>query len=186
MARYKDIRPWCALVLGENMPLALMGQTQGLSLLFPMEKLFENYVARWLHKQLSDDYSLRTQARHHSLAHHAGESMFQLRPDILLHSEEKQTTWVLDTKWKRLDAANRSRSYGISERDMYQMLAYGSTYLKGSGRLLLVYPSWAGFNKALPYFQLPGSLRLDAVPFDLDTDGLVTDELLEFLQKPAK
>lgn len=186
MARYKDIRPWCALVLGENMPLALMGQTQGLSLLFPMEKLFENYVARWLHKQLSDDYSLRTQARHHSLAHHAGESMFQLRPDILLHNEEKQTTWVLDTKWKRLDAANRSRSYGISERDMYQMLAYGSTYLKGSGRLLLVYPSWAGFNKALPYFQLPGSLRLDAVPFDLDTDGLVTDELLEFLQKPAK
>ena len=182
MARYQPIRPWCALVLGEGMPLALSGTTHGLSLLFPMEKLFENYVARWLRMQIAPECTLLTQARSEWLAEHDGKAIFQLRPDVLVHRTRTQTTWVLDTKWKRLNTGDREKNYGIAQSDMYQMLAYGHTYLKGEGSLMVVYPAWSGFTKALPHFRLPGQLRLDAVPFDLETGTLMTEQPLDFLR----
>ena len=43
---------------------------------------------------------------------------------------------VLDTKWKRLDP-NQS-TLGVSESDVYQMLAYSRAYR--ARRLVLVYP----------------------------------------------
>lgn len=183
MARYQPIRPWCALVLGESMPLALSGETQGLSLLFPMEKLFESYVARWLRGRMTQGCTLSTQARSQWLAAHDGQDIFQLKPDLLVHHMETQTAWVLDTKWKRIAAHERDKNYGIASSDIYQMLAYGHTYLKGEGSLFVVYPAWSGFTKALPHFQLPGNLRLEAVPFDLGTDTLLSEAPLTFLRQ---
>ena len=63
MAHYQPVRPWCELVLGQNMPLALRGKTHGISLLFPMEKLFERYVENKLRKQLPPLHVLKNQAR---------------------------------------------------------------------------------------------------------------------------
>ena len=39
-------------VRGHKLLPSLKGETVGLSLLFPMEKLFEHYVARWLREQI--------------------------------------------------------------------------------------------------------------------------------------
>lgn len=58
------------------------------------------------------------------------------------------------------------------------MLAYGCTYLQdsanlqGSADMYLVHPRWEQFQEALPAFELPKSLRLHAVPFDLDINEL--------------
>ena len=57
-----DPRPWCEIILLQTMPLALHGQTKGLSLLFPMEKLFEQHVAVHLREALSADCKIRTPA----------------------------------------------------------------------------------------------------------------------------
>ena len=43
---------------------------------------------------------------------------------------------MLDTKWKRLDPADKTLS--IDSADIYQMQAYGHAY--GAARLVLVYP----------------------------------------------
>ena len=171
MARYQPIQPWCELVLGERMPLALKGASMGLSLLFPMEKLFESYVSRALAKQMGCGYQLRAQPRQHALAQHCEKSMFQLEPDLLVH-KGAQAVCVLDCKWKRIDQTQAKDKYGIQQSDMYQMLAYGSTYLQGQGELYLVYPRWAQFEAALPVFQLPQHLQLHVVPFDLDNNKL--------------
>ena len=45
MAHYQAIKPWCEFVLNQHIPMAVQGDWRGLSLLFPMEKLFESYVA---------------------------------------------------------------------------------------------------------------------------------------------
>lgn len=183
MARYQVIKPWCELVLGEGMPLALKGESLGVSLLFPMEKLFESYVTRALRKQMASGFTLKPQPRQHSLAKHQNSNMFQLEPDLLVHSSTGTVT-VLDCKWKRIDQSQSdgTSKYGIQQSDMYQMLAYGCTYMQGKGEMYLVYPRWKNFQVALPEFTLPGALRLHVVPFDLDRDELLLAQPAAFLQ----
>jgi len=45
MAHYQEIKRWCELILGNEMLMAVSGNWRGISLLFPMEKLFEVYIA---------------------------------------------------------------------------------------------------------------------------------------------
>jgi 5-methylcytosine-specific restriction enzyme subunit McrC len=82
----------------------------------------------------------------------------------------------MDTKWKLLNqSAGDSRTkYGLSQADFYQMFAYGHKYLQGTGKLVLIYPRHSGFLDALPTFSLGTELDLFALPYDLETDELLT------------
>lgn len=179
MAHYAAIKPWCALVLGETMPIAQRGSQQGISLLFPMERLFEEYVACRLAGQLRPGVKMTRQAASKSLCQHDGDWMFQLNPDILLTG--RGNAWVLDTKWKLLDEAKRSSRYGIEPGDVYQLLAYGYRYLNEQGDVYLVYPATGKLTGPLPHFSFSQELRLCVVPFDLVTDRLL-GELPDFLR----
>lgn len=170
MAHYQPIRPWCELILYRQMPQAVAGEYRGISLLFPMEKLFENHVARWLRGRLEAGASLTTQASGHTLCTHEGQDLFQLQPDLLLRQGTCQ--WVLDTKWKRLDENDRQNKYGLSQADFYQLFAYGQRYLGGMGEMVLIYPKWKQFNVPLPPFDFDNKLRLYVLPFDLDANEL--------------
>lgn len=172
MSHYQPIRPWCQLVLGQGMPVALAGDQHGLSLLFPMEKLFESYVARWLRKHLPQHLCLTAQAASGYLCWHDERWIFQLRPDLLVSDHDGTTVMVLDTKWKRVEAANRSCNYGLAQGDFYQMLAYGQIYLKGQGKLALIYPAWEGFDTSLPVFEMGNGLRVKVLRFDIKNDLL--------------
>jgi 5-methylcytosine-specific restriction enzyme subunit McrC len=183
LAHYRSAKPWCQLILGDSMPLAIVGETRGMSLLFPMERLFESYVAAWMRKRLAPEAKLITQARTFSLCEHDGARMFQLRPDLLV--QHQGSSWVMDTKWKRIDGSGRADKYGLAQSDFYQMFAYGHTYLAGAGELVLIYPHWSGFQTPLPPFVMPRpdrygetsqSMHLWVLPFNLEdaNEGLVT------------
>ena len=167
MAHYQPVRAWCELVLGQDMPLSLRGSAPGISLLFPMEKLFERYVEVMLSKQLPRPYRLKPQAATHSLCTHMGKNIFKLRPDLLLQ-RGNDTVAVLDTKWKLISGNDRENKYGLSQADFYQLFAYGHRYLSGQGEMLLIYPKTAGFVDVLPSFDYSPDLRLWVAPFDLD------------------
>lgn len=171
MAHYQPIKPWCELILYRQMPKAVAGDYRGISLLFPMEKLFENHVARWLRGRLLSGARLTTQASRYSLCTHDGDAMFRLEPDLLI--EKGTQKWVLDTKWKRLDESNRQNKYDLSQADFYQLFAYGQRYLGGKGDMALIYPAWRGFTRPLPVFDFGQNLRLFVLPFDLDGDELL-------------
>jgi 5-methylcytosine-specific restriction enzyme subunit McrC len=173
MAHYQSVKPWCELILGQHMPMAVSGQWRGISLLFPMEELFEKYVALWLRRHLGADARLRPQVGSMSLCRHDGKDIFQMRPDLLM--EQGDNTWVLDTKWKLIDSANREKKYDLSQSDFYQLFAYGQHYLHGEGELVLIYPKSTDFAASLPPFVFQDGKRLWAVPFDLGlkTEGLV-------------
>lgn len=168
MAHYAAVRPWCELVLGEHMPLAVRGTVNGISLLFPMEKLFERYVEVQLSKQLPRPYRLKAQARSKSLCVQNGADMFQLRPDFLVLDGD-QIMAVMDAKWKLLAVADRDNRYGLRQSDFYQMFAYGHKYLGGAGDMILIYPKTAEFDRPLPRFDFSPDLRLWVAPFDLET-----------------
>lgn len=171
MAHYQPVRPWCELVLGQHMPLALRGSTSGISMLFPMEKLFERYVEVQLRKQLTASCTLKPQAASEFLCEHNGGRMFQLKPDFLIRSG-KDNYAVLDTKWKLLTALDREDNYGLKQSDFYQLFAYGHKYLAGQGEMLLIYPRTDRFAEALPAFDFSPGLKLWAAPFDLVNDTM--------------
>lgn len=173
LAHYRPARPWCALILGEQTPLSILGEWHGSSLLFPMEKVFESYVEACLRKTLPADAALKRQASSQYLCGHENQSWFQLRPDFVI--KQGSETWVLDTKWKLLDQAlsGPKEKYGLSQSDFYQLFAYGHHYLPAAGQMMLVYPMTGRFQEPLPVFTYSPQLQLWVVPFDLQNDRLV-------------
>ena len=176
MAHYQPIKPWCELILNQQMPVAVAGEWQGISLLFPMEKLFERYVEAWLRRSLPPEAKLTAQASSEYLCEHDHGRIFRLEPDLLIRQGGQ--CWVLDTKWKRLNTADRDKKYGLSQSDFYQLFAYGQKYLQGRGELVLIYPRRKAFQQALPPFDFGGGLRLWVLPFDMDAERLIDADLL--------
>ncbi|ELY7487691.1 McrC family protein [Cronobacter turicensis] len=182
---YRAIKPWCQLILEKLNPDFQHGLHQGISLLFPMEKLYEGWVGHRLALSLQKDCRLIKQAKHHYLLEHvpAGESTpqqwFMLKPDFLITGAQ---VMVLDAKWKLLDsrADNSLRKYEISQADLYQMFAYGQKYLQGKGNMMLIYPRHQFYNNPLPAFQFDKDLSLWCVPFDLESGELVDGEWRSF------
>lgn len=175
MAHYQAVRPWCELILKERLPMAVAGDWSGISLLFPMEKLFERYVETCLRRSLPRGAKLVRQPAREYLCQHDGGQMFRLEPDLLLEYGGRR--WILDTKWKRLNGADKQAKYGLSQADFYQMLAYGHRYYREADGedMVLVFPRKASFDVPLPPFEYSTDLRLWVKPFDLDAGRLVVD-----------
>ena len=175
LAHYKCVKPWCELVLGDSMPVAFSGSTEGLSLLFPMERLFQDHVASVLERSLAPSATIERQKSSANLCEHRGRGFLNLRPDLWV--EHGSLRWVLDTKWKRLDVraqtdAASGTGYGMAASDLYQVFAYGRKYMERGGVCVLIYPKTAAFPAPLPPFRMDDGLTLEVVPFDLDAGAL--------------
>lgn len=133
MNHYHKVLSWCRVFLRGNSFTAFAGSKVALALLFPMEKVFESFVAAKFRRHLGCSVNLRTQDMKYSLFDSPTRA-FALRPDLVL--EFDGNTVVMDTKWKLL--SDQSRNSGISQSDMYQMYAYSKKYEADS--IVLLYP----------------------------------------------
>ena len=136
MKNYKFALSWCRVFLKGESFTSYSGSEVAYALLFPMETLFESYVASNL-KRIIDprEYSVSMQDRGYYLFDNP--SKFALRPDIVVTRKSDNAVFVMDTKWKLL-TDNPSTNYGISQADMYQMYAYQKKY--ESENVTLIYP----------------------------------------------
>ncbi|ANF83228.1 restriction endonuclease (plasmid) [Acinetobacter sp. NCu2D-2] len=171
LALYAEIKPWTELILGEYMPVSTQGEWQGMSLLFPMEKLFEHFVAYHLRRGMPE-YQVKTQHATEHICEHQQSKIFKLKPDIFIdRSQTNAKNIVMDTKWKLIDQNDRGGRYGLKDSDIQQMFAYSHYYLKHESEVILVYPYRAGkFDQPLDDFgfrHTHGS-KLKVVPFNLD------------------
>lgn len=188
MGYYSNALAWARLVLDDESPLTGTGGHSAPSLLFPMDAVFEAFVAKHLARQLARPLTLKAQARSHHLVRHQEQKWFQLKPDLVVRNADGDLL-VLDTKWKLLDAlkANGSDKYGLSQGDFYQLQAYGQSYLDGRGDVVLIYPRTASFDQPLAVFEFPKTdgLRLWVLPFCLRSRRLLLPEgegSLDFLR----
>lgn len=177
MEYYTDALAWARLILNEEAPLTGIGGHRAPSLLFPMEAVFEAFVAKYLAMQLARPLILKAQPRSQYLVRHRGQNWFRLKPDLLV-TEGGRNSYVLDTKWKAVEESrtNGNEKYGISQDDVYQMQAYGQGYLDGHGDVVLVYPRTCAFSQPLPVFEFPKmpGLRLWVMPFCITSKRLLT------------
>ncbi|MGR5194902.1 McrC family protein [Vibrio rotiferianus] len=172
MSYYQTPLDWCRLILEGFSPQTMRGDAHAASLLFPMEKVFEDYVAKMLMQDLSRDernLTVHTQATGEYLASYNGVNKFSLRPDILI-KRYGVNYMVLDTKWKLLDT--KVTNSNISQSDVYQLYAYAKKYLSAEGcgqDVVLIYPAQDNFEHPLKYpFDLGDGHRLWILPFDIE------------------
>ncbi|GAB3783137.1 McrC family protein [Spirosoma horti] len=180
--RYEAALLWAkTLLLGQGLGIK-MGKTPSLSLLFPMEQVFEDYVAHGIRTHWPSADEVRVQESSvHLIDEHVGVPKFRLRPDIIIRQNDQ--TFVLDTKWKRINGLEpggqaSAGNYGIEQADMYQLYAYGKKY--GADDLFLIYPVNETFTKPLPVFGYDTHTRLHVVPFDLSNS--LADEVDKLAQ----
>lgn len=168
-ARWRDLISLAKLLLGERFQTTSAGETRGFSLLFEMNTLFEEYVARMLGRALAGTGRrvVRQGGRLYCLED-AGKKLFQTRPDILIKNGPV-VEQVIDTKWKRVAERADDPKQGVSQADVYQMMAYGRLYQ--CPHLTLLYPHHAGLSGAagrLASFTIcGGSDRLETASVDV-------------------
>lgn len=139
-ARWKDLLALAKFLLGDRFQTTSIGSQAGFSLLFEMNTLFEQYVGRMMRRALAGSgLSVHLQGgRLFCLeAVEDGRRLFQTKPDILI-KRGSQVVHVIDTKWKRVSARIEDPKQGISQSDVYQMMAYGQLYQCDA--LTLLYP----------------------------------------------
>ncbi|GHS98510.1 hypothetical protein FACS1894108_06780 [Planctomycetales bacterium] len=134
LQEYALVLQWCEVFLRRQSFTAFSGSKSAFALLFPMEKLFEDYIATKIRAGAPADYTVKTQDKTHHLFD--TPKRFKLRPDIVLESGVKSPV-IMDTKWKLL-TNDEKNNHGISPADMYQMYAYHKKY--GAARVCLLYP----------------------------------------------
>ena len=135
---YHDLHQLARLFLSGDWQNTASGKSLGFSLLFPMWKLFEEFIGRSLRRVLAAPWRVDLQDRAYSaLLDEQGDDLFQLKPDAVIHAPSGPII-VLDTKWKYLVPDDGTRKFGVDQGDVYQMLAYAQAY--GIERLVLLYP----------------------------------------------
>ncbi len=169
LSKYKTLLLWSEIFLLNKSFTNFKGDNLNMAILFPMEKIFEDYVA-FLFGKYSDGFKIKVQDKSYFLVEeHKGENRFRLKPDIVIE-KEKTKKKIVDTKWKLLDQFAERRNYNISQADMYQLYAYGKKYTTDDidPSLVLLYPSNPNFSNKLDNFIYEGDLALEVIPFDFN------------------
>lgn len=162
----------------------------GITLLFPMNKLFEAYIAALARRALRGcDLNVHAQGGRLNCLIEEGEGgneRFQTKPDILI-KRVADTVMVIDTKWKRIGRDPGDAKRGISQGDVYQMMAYARLYR--CPEVMLLYPHHVSLGAEaldVAYGIREGGERLRVASVDLVLGEAAVVERLRGLISPAK
>lgn len=141
---YEQALNWCRIFLSRKSFTSFKGSSLTFAVLFPMEEIFEAYIA-YMMKNSIPDANVSAQDKKYSLFDRTNETKagYRLRPDLVVRFEDNRTT-IADTKWKVLD------STGPSQTDLYQMYAYYTRYRHKSenvDKVVLIYPYSSSYSE---------------------------------------
>lgn len=141
---YEQTLNWCRIFLSRKSFTSFKGSSLAFAVLFPMEEIFEAYIAYMMKKSIPDA-NVSAQDKKYSLFDRTNETKagYRLRPDLVVRFKDNRTT-IADTKWKVLD------STGPSQTDLYQMYAYYTRYRHKSenvDKVVLIYPYSSSYSE---------------------------------------
>lgn len=136
--RWRDLVSFARLLLSDRHQQTSAGSIDGHALLFEMNSLFENYVARLLPRALAGS-GLRVVAQggHRDCLFEGEAGRFRTKPDLIIRQGER-VVMVIDTKWKRMTPQIDDPKQGVSQGDVYQLMAYSQLYK--CPNVMLLYP----------------------------------------------
>ena len=170
---------WSRVFLKGKSFTSFAGSEVAFALLFPMETLFESYIAAQLHKRLKNSkYSISAQDRKYHLFDEPSKR-FLMKPDIVISDKIQKQVFIMDTKWKVL--SDSKANYGISQADMYQMYAYQKKY--SSENVTMIYPMTDKVeNKGIQY-QSKDGVNVKIFFVDLYCINESLEKLIEVMSK---
>tara|TARA_R110002020_G_scaffold473192_3_gene702173 strand:+ start:51916 stop:53205 length:1290 start_codon:yes stop_codon:yes gene_type:complete len=156
--RWRELMSLAQLLLGDRHQTTNAGSKDGHALLFEMNVLFEEYVAKLLNRGLGGtSFQVSTQGGHKDCLFEGDRGRFRTRPDILIRQNGK-VVLIIDTKWKRIKSQIDDAKQGVSQEDIYQLMAYSQLY--HCDRVMLLYPHHCGLSdKSLQQSYSIGSPR---------------------------
>ena len=142
-ARWRELLSLARLFLGDRHQETSPGALDGHALLFEMNVLFEQYVARLLTHALADtELSVSAQGGHRDCLFEGETGRFQTRPDLIIR-RGRRIVLIIDTKWKRMTQIDDPKQ-GVRQSDVYQLMAYGQVY--ECPDVVLLYPHHGGLQ----------------------------------------
>ena len=180
MNHYRPVMQWVGLFLFNRGLATFAGHNRNVSLLFPMEQVFEDFIADCF-RRYQQRYAVVLHGPREAMASIGGKSAFSTMPDIALRAKGN-VRLILDAKWKRVDATTDDLKHGIQQADVYQLYAYAKRYRCGA--VALVYPRNEFFRRPLRYRFFDG-VRLAAIPFDVSEPQSSVAHAMGELEKEA-
>ena len=185
MNHYRPVMQWVRLILFQHGLTTFPGSHTNLSLLFPMEQVFEDFLVASFRRH-QQRYRVVSQGLRKSMATIGDQNAFSTQPDIALRRDKDDIPFILDAKWKSVDATDEDPKHGITQSDVYQLHAYAARY--GCSAVVLVYPRNTNFKSTLRYRFFDGCMLL-AIPFDVtqprESVCRTIRELEQYLQHPT-
>jgi len=130
---FEIVRDYCQLFLSNSVSFDYKDDLRLFAFLLPMEYVFEDFIFGFIEKELSE-VSARSQRSDIYLDE---GKIFNLKPDLWLKTKEKSL--IADTKYKIIYSDDEDPQKGISQNDLYQMLAYAIRF--DADEILLFYPN---------------------------------------------
>jgi 5-methylcytosine-specific restriction enzyme subunit McrC len=133
---YHPLHALCSFFLDESGPGHTLGEQTMLPFIVDMERLFERFVAGWLHQhigecageQAGEPFRVQRQERY-NIGSHSG---LHFTIDLVVYTAAGSVRWVGDTKYK-------APSTTPDSRDILQVVAYAQA--KGAPEAVLIYPA---------------------------------------------
>ncbi|WP_027124934.1 McrC family protein [Gelidibacter mesophilus] len=129
---FETIRDYCVLFLDNSVSFNYKNSLKLFAFLLPMEYVFEDFIFGFMDKEI-DEIKAQSQI---GTKHLDEERNFKLKPDLHLTLEDRSI--IADTKYKIVYSDNNDPKKGISQNDLYQMLAYAVRFK--ANEIILYYP----------------------------------------------
>ena len=129
---FETVRDYCVLFLENSVSFNYKNSLKLFAFLLPMEYVFEDFIFGFIEKEL-EEVKAKSQTKY-SLDE---QKHFGLKPDLLLEVHGKKI--IADTKYKMVYDDSVDKKNGISQNDLYQMVAYAIRFK--STEIKLLYPN---------------------------------------------
>jgi 5-methylcytosine-specific restriction enzyme subunit McrC len=196
---FETVRDYCNLFLKNCISLDYKNDLKLFAFLLPMEYVFEDFIFGFIEEEIP---SIKANAQPSNI--YLDESKaFNLKPDLFIKTELKSL--IADTKYKVVYSDEKDPKNGISQNDLYQMLAYAIRFKVDE--IILFYPdsikntqensaeilikdTWANYKEiSIKAFQLP-IINRELLEKELNSSTALKDlfettriELIERIEK---
>jgi len=130
---FETVRDYCQLFLNNCVSFDYKNDLKLFAFLLPMEYVFEDFIYGFIDKEL-ERVTAKSQR---SDTYLDTKNTFKLIPDLFLKMEGKSV--IADAKYKIVYSDEKDPKKGISQNDLYQMLAYAVRFQVDE--ILLFYPN---------------------------------------------
>jgi len=129
---FEIVRDYCYLFLSNSISFDYKNDLKLFAFMLPMEYVFEDFIFGFIEKEI-DQVIVKAQI---SFKYLDIDEKFALRPDLLLQIYSQKI--IADTKYKIVYSDEKDPKKGISQNDLYQMLAYAVRF--NVDKIILFYP----------------------------------------------